>query len=325
MLCLKSEVDSKEVVLTSEKQNFLRLAYDNLVLKARLESAERELRASKTPRRISTQIPGAGDMRGSISRSGDLVGSSSKNPGPAAIQEPTSKTFEPATTEVNSSFDCPICTNHYTTRENIFIVSGGCEHECCRDCARLGVKAAIGEGEMPLLCFMCKANRKAGNRCEIQECDIQLLLDHQELLVYYEKSKDKVLSENSAETVRCIDPKCGFAFFQPPGECTVTCQVCASTWCRYCDARGGHEFGITCEEYQQWRHDNDNNEDLSKKLMENLGVIQCVCKTNLEKKDNCNHIECRSCKRHYCWSCKRLFPDSQSTYAHFGQPGSCVL
>lgn len=92
---------------------------------------------------------------------------------------------------------------------------------------------------------------------------------------------------------------------------TFTCSGCLSFICTACHA--GHP-SFTCAEHQG--HASGDLQALER-LKKKLGIQDCPrCGTSLERDGGCEHITCRGCKTHICWTCMATFDQGASCYQH---------
>ena len=88
------------------------------------------------------------------------------------------------------------------------------------------------------------------------------------------------LSNQSRRIVWQVD---GYTRFRCPTCEHERCTSCAVPW---------HD-GLTCDMFQQWRHDEDAGDDLVAEHMEQHGFKVChSCGQGVEKIVGCNHMRC---------------------------------
>ncbi|CAL1532737.1 unnamed protein product, partial [Lymnaea stagnalis] len=101
------------------------------------------------------------------------------------------------------------------------------------------------------------------------------------------------LAENRGHQLRLTCPHCG----------EKTCFSCKKEW------EEQHE-GLTCEEYAQWKIDNDPNNQsvgLAKHLDEN-GIDCPMCKMRFAlAKGGCMHFKCPNCGHEFCSGCNEPY------------------
>ena len=109
------------------------------------------------------------------------------------------------------------------------------------------------------------------------------------------------------------------------GEFEAVCSVCANHWCISCLVKW--HTNLSCEQYQQWRKENDAGDARMDELIKQVGIARCPnggCGTGVQKSHGCNHMTCR-CGTHFCYLCgmQLMGPDY---YSHFNKAGAtCVL
>ena len=89
----------------------------------------------------------------------------------------------------------------------------------------------------------------------------------------------------------------------PQPECQkIMCYRCKRKW------EDEHE-GRTCEEFQQWREENDRDildKGLAAKLVEGVECPCCKFKYELVR-GGCMHFRCSQCPAEFCSGCFQLF------------------
>ena len=96
----------------------------------------------------------------------------------------------------------------------------------------------------------------------------------------------------------------------PQEECQqYMCYICKNKW------HAEHE-GKTCEEFQQWRDENDRDildKGLAAKMVEE-GIECPSCKFKYElARGGCMHFRCTQCPAEFCSGCFQLFKKDNCT------------
>ena len=202
----------------------------------------------------------------------------------------------------SSDGECPVCM---TEPEDA--VSLACEHSYCKDCFEGQCKAADGS-TIPLCCFGDQA--KCG--VSITLLDLKDNLPSEAFEDLLSTSFDAHLQKHTDEYQYCPSPDCPMIYSVTTDGTTKSCPACMTTICTTCQTVN-HD-GVTCDEsrymvsddfkaFQVWKKEND--------------IRDCPkCKTAIEKRSGCNHMECSSCKAHICWFCMEVFKVSRECYAH---------
>ncbi|KAL5021065.1 hypothetical protein ScPMuIL_000220 [Solemya velum] len=129
------------------------------------------------------------------------------------------------------------------------------------------------------------------------------------------------------------DPKfrwceqCGNGFLWEAGErnLAMTCPHCKKKTCFKCKKQwDAHHDGLTCEEYDQWRIDNDPDNQahgLARHLEAN-GIDCPKCKRRYDKtKGGCIHFSCPECRHEFCSGCFNQFYHNNKHSVHCKQNG----
>jgi hypothetical protein len=106
------------------------------------------------------------------------------------------------------------------------------------------------------------------------------------------------------------------------GFCKFSCPSCGYDRCVECKI-DWHE-GVTCDQYNQWREDNEQGDTRLNEYMGASGAKPCPkCGTGVVKSEGCNHMTCR-CHEHFCYVCGDSI-DGGDPYSHFQAAGACPL
>ena len=151
--------------------------------------------------------------------------------------------------------------------------------------------------------------------------ELRRIFSDDKLLVKYQQR----LLEKTVDMVWC--PRCHHSIICIPSESTsgnhpsfVECLHCEFTFCRRCQENWHPQIQCPKEEIIQniiQNRDNDqqppplNKIELKKLLLEidNIQLIeQCSkpcpsCNVRIEKNGGCQHMHCRACNVHFCWTC----------------------
>ena len=132
----------------------------------------------------------------------------------------------------------------------------------------------------------------------------------------------KLLQRSFTDHIRALPTKYQFC---PMANCdqlyevrkdgeVLTCSSCLTSVCATCGAIS-HE-GLTCDEYRKAGLDDDAFLKWKKKN-DARDCPKCGC--TIQKSDGCNHMQCRICQAHICWTCMKVFDRDGETYAHMNE------
>jgi hypothetical protein len=197
---------------------------------------------------------------------------------------------------------CPICTE-----ENVELLKApGCDHQSCREC--LDDYCSITSlDHLPLKCF---SDLECGT-----VLPIRWLKEHLSPVTYrslFENAIAGQCRQNPDAFVHCAGQDCSRYLAVIKGVNKVICPTCITVNCTSC--RTQYHFGETCEESQSRR--DPHEEALDQYLAEIGGKLCPRCNTPGVRVDGCFHIECPSCKVHYCWLCLAHFETVGEAYGH---------
>lgn len=234
-------------------------------------------------------------------------------------------------------FDCPICQDTCPI-DDVFEITL-CNHKLCLACARQLVQQDLKSGQFPLVCPMCKANPckncpcqtgKQANAdnpnekfCELLDNDLDLVLEGDEKARYNRIQMDFV-SNSCAEYIHCPNEDCRQIFWAEPNETDSTCLKCGHRFCAKCLV-DWHD-GYTCDQYQDWKKQNDEGDEVFKKMKEEGKIKECPNCNKYGMKEcasQCNAIWCKHCAKTFCWLCLKPLNYLSNPHQHFSEQGDC--
>jgi len=196
-----------------------------------------------------------------------------------------------------SDFECPICF------DNVMIGSGyvieKCKHAYCLNCLKGYINEKILSGKV--IDIRCP-NPKCDQLFNYQ--DVKYIVDKQSFIKYEEFTLLAALKSDPS-VIWCVNPRgCGNAIIIDPEQNVrrVRCGECGYDFCKLCN----EEWHInSCEQYQQWKIDNNQvDEEFMKWSKEN--AKNCPnCKVRIQKMSGCNHMTCSNCQYQFCWICNK--------------------
>ncbi|KAJ3785321.1 hypothetical protein GGU10DRAFT_313189 [Lentinula aff. detonsa] len=208
--------------------------------------------------------------------------------------------------EGSSSSYCPICLDEVSVPVQL-----GCGHEYCSACLHHFFTAEVKS--FPIVCLGDEVRCKKPIALPI----IQQFLTEVQFNALLETAFVQHVEKNPEVFRYCPTPDCEQLYrYADSGlsdrDSTACCPSCLSEICTRCHE--GHE-GMTCDERQRARNDQENNEELNARWAVMAGVKRCPkCNVWIEKTEGCNHISCR-CGVHICWRCMGIF-EPGTIYQH---------
>uniref|UniRef100_A0A0G4G8R5 RBR-type E3 ubiquitin transferase n=1 Tax=Chromera velia CCMP2878 TaxID=1169474 RepID=A0A0G4G8R5_9ALVE len=236
-------------------------------------------------------------------------------------------------------FFCPICRD--TLYEDFRIdTECGASHVLCLECLQQHVRTEIEHQRIPVRCPSCLCDAAAAPRSSsdsssassvlpISETALRMVLTPEVHQFYMRRLRE--ISVVGVEGMRqCKAADCsGCAIADDPSVTRFVCPLDPShRYCMKCDTENGevHE-GHTCDQYQQWRKENEGADRAFEQARGTL-YKSCPnrrCRTPIEKTYGCNHMQCTvsTCKTHFCWVCEQACENQADHAAHFQPRGRC--
>lgn len=209
---------------------------------------------------------------------------------------------------LNERADEPDCAVCWTKAEDAYRTP--CGHLYCGSCFSQQC-ASAGQGDLPVRCFGDLGN--CSQVLEVQEIKNALPSEAFERLL--EDSFTTHVRTNPKSFQYCPTPDCPQIYRISANGTTFTCPACLTPICTTCQVIS-HD-GMTCEVYE--RISSQGSEEFVK-WKQASGVKDCpVCRVPIEKSVGCNHMECRNCKTHICWTCLETFDEGMDCYAHMNE------
>ena len=183
----------------------------------------------------------------------------------------------------------------------------GCDHASCGTC--LNEYCRINSSNhLPLKCV------SGGRNCNTL-LPIGWLKEHLSPVTYrslFENAVAGKCQQDPDNFVRCAEHDCDQYLAIIKGVNKIICPKCLTVNCTTCKTQ--YHFGETCEESQTRR---DPQNEALERYLERIGGKLCPrCNTPSIRIDGCFHIECPSCRVHYCWLCLAHFNTMAESYAH---------
>lgn len=201
------------------------------------------------------------------------------------------------------TFICEVCFENFTVSQVARMPD--CEHGFCRDCLRGYVKAKLGEGQYPIHCPVCSADKARTEPGTVTQSVIEELgLSQRE----FDKLQELQLSAHSFQ-LQC--PSCHESMHVVRQEYleqdVLRCPLprCGHRWCKACKKTiTGASNNHACKA--------DKKLD---RLMRKKGWRYCPgCTSPIQKESGCNHMKCTSpgCNVHFCYKCGALILDAST-------------
>jgi len=183
----------------------------------------------------------------------------------------------------------------------------GCSHASCGPC--LDEYCRINSADhLPLKCV------SGGRNCNTL-LPIRWLKKHLSPVTYRSLFENAVVGKSQQDPdnfVHCTGQNCDQHLAIIKGVSKIICPKCITVNCTTCKTQ--YHFGETCEESQRRR---DPQNEALEQYLERIGGKLCPrCDTPSIRIDGCFHIECPSCRVHYCWLCLAHFDTMGESYAH---------
>jgi hypothetical protein len=185
----------------------------------------------------------------------------------------------------------------------------------------------INENSIDEKSFKCQqydAATKSYCNCPITPFEVKAHCSP-EIYEKYNKFLNRRLFEGAMGLLRC--PSCNEWYIEmghmdernEDDWKNLKCQNCSHVFCAKCGERphkGQKDQNITCEEFHEWRRQNDQAVQAFEKFMAENGVKKCpVCSNAVERKSGCLFLYC-TCKGTLCAVCGVELDESQH-HAHF--------
>ena len=196
---------------------------------------------------------------------------------------------------------CEICCEEITSQNRFVIQPCGCS-TCCLKCVKDHVSEYINNGRVDIPCPVCS---------KLISTDLLLstLIDSKELLDKYSRnSLNNYISTGLGNACSC--PSCHSNIYCFTDYLKVECPQCNKFLCRKC-LRHYHE-GVTCEEYDNWKRNQNVEAENDAKLIEWLkanGAICPKCGLGCQRISGSNWIYCNpnvgGCGAGFCYKCQK--------------------
>jgi len=182
----------------------------------------------------------------------------------------------------------------------------GCGHGMCLECWAQHAQSKIDDGKGEVTC------PQPGCSYPAPEGILRCMLSKKSLSTLSTLRDDSIVASHPS-LFYCPDPRCGRVLRSNTDDAAVVNCFCGGTWCPKCKSPA--HWPASCDEKRWW---DANQGQLVSKMPDNFKVCPS-CFVAIEKNGGCNHMNCRMCKVHFCWTCGS-FGTSSLSYHKPGVP-----
>ncbi|XP_053402115.1 uncharacterized protein LOC123548578 isoform X2 [Mercenaria mercenaria] len=209
--------------------------------------------------------------------------------------------------------ECGICFSNFPMSKIRDL--GACSCKLCQSCVKQYFEVAIREKYVRNWCCpLCEApgledEARATSYFEFLSLILQNLVSKEVMELYEVKLRDWHLQKDP-NFRWCAHCASGF-IWDRPDVLGMACPSCHQKTCFMCKIKweDQHE-GLTCEEYEQWKIDNDPEKQAKgvKLYLEENGIDCPSCKMRYSlAKGGCMHFKCPQCGYEFCSGCSQAF------------------
>ncbi|CAF3523234.1 unnamed protein product [Adineta steineri] len=206
---------------------------------------------------------------------------------------------------------CPICLQEQSGKDCLQFEK--CHHYACLSCLNFYATEYLSNSQQSkeLTCYDCNSS--------LFLSELRRMFSDDKFLIKYQQR----LLEQTVDMVWC--PRCHHSIICIPSESTsgnhlsfVECHSCLYTFCRRCQETWHPQLQCPKEKLiQEFMNTPVEKQpplkpiDIQKISLEiaNIQMIEhcskpCPsCGVRIEKNGGCQHMNCRACKIHFCWTC----------------------
>ncbi|XP_060601251.1 E3 ubiquitin-protein ligase RNF31-like [Ruditapes philippinarum] len=190
-----------------------------------------------------------------------------------------------------------------------------CNCKLCQSCVKGYFEVAIREKYVRNWCCpLCDApgledEARASSYFEFLSLILQSMVSREVLDLYEIKLRDWHLQKDP-NFRWCAHCASGF-IWDRPDVLGMTCPSCKKKTCFMCKIKWEEQHdGLSCEEYEQWKIDNDPEKQAKgvKLYLEENGIDCPSCKMRYSlAKGGCMHFKCPQCGYEFCSGCSQAF------------------
>jgi len=191
--------------------------------------------------------------------------------------------------------ECSICFGNLIDSYTLH----NCKHKFCFSCLQYPIRTAETDiNALPILCSDISCRKP------LALVDIRNLCSIESLKKICKLAFKQYLITNPKLYQSCPTPNCEQIYRVKESEKNFICDICQKGYCTLC--REVSHGSIACDKVK------DEN-DLKK-----LGLKRCPsCQVVIQKIDGCNHIDCQTCRKHFCWICAdEIYETGPLCYKH---------
>lgn len=196
---------------------------------------------------------------------------------------------------------CTICEENWDIDEFVYFIN--CGHYLCNNCFKSSIEAYADSDDIGKA-FKCSECQEDIERYQLQQLIKDAKLWDKINWIEFKKHND---------LVSC--PKCRFEFMPNDGR-RVIClnRVCSYEFCKLCCDDFHIDSNCIMENIRKRIEDLENN-------YQPEDIAQCPdCKTPYLKDDHCDHLICKVCNVHFCFSCCCIRSPTLEHGNHYHRP-----
>ncbi|KAH7695478.1 helicase [Aphelenchoides avenae] len=221
-----------------------------------------------------------------------------------------------------SSAECVVCCEMCVPKQ----VLSGCSHVICDQCL---CTHAMRDHDYPICCPSCPNKIQLNNlqvaygRRTTDAEQLKRISDHIVVTVF-----KHYLRTANVPFGQCRNPECDEVVqLETPVPLYAYCADCGTRYCVRC-GKEPHKHPDCMEAFMtgSFQKDEDFRTWHLTTASERRICPVPKCMASIEKNGGCNHMECVSCKVHFCWLCKAFTASAETlVYDHIndthGSPG----
>ncbi|KAJ4984141.1 E3 ubiquitin-protein ligase RNF19B [Stagonosporopsis vannaccii] len=194
--------------------------------------------------------------------------------------------------------ECVICTdNRCLSHFPSHAPTERCSHKAdvCRRCLRQWITTTFAEKVWDEVnCPMCSERLDYEDVREFAPSEI---------FRKYERLSTNAALEAIPGFYWCLTRGCKSGHAIDPGSCKLRCMRCKMTYC--VEHRTSWHKGETCRQYEYRTNKQlkKQEENASKKWLNDKAKACPGCRRPIEKADGCDHMTCTKCRHQFCWQC----------------------
>ena len=184
-----------------------------------------------------------------------------------------------------------------------------CGHQYCSECIGGLIKSGINSKQFPILC--------AEEGCEepLVWKDFNNWVGPEQRQDLVKSSIESFVAQNSDTYKFCETPDCPMVYRVGYNEgAPYQCSGWGVTICTRCHAQ--YHYGLSCAMYRSKLETPDYELEGWVKENPSIRALCPNCKSPIEKSEGCDNMQCKQCKIHFCWKCKKASRSDRDVYDH---------